>query len=257
MEPMEPEEITPRSQPKQKPATLIWLRNKFLAGLVVVVPIAATLLVLKFLYTIISGFFDPLVKAFVKDNRESLPDFIIVNDTIPFAALIITILLIIAMGLLVTNVLGRKFLQYMETLLLRVPLVNVIYPLAKQVVDSIKSIGETANRPEPGDNRQVVYLRYPNLNGYLIAFQTGRFKDKKGEEFVSVFIPTAPNPITGFVLIFKEDDIIESDLAMEDAWKLLVSAGFVTPLAGEPMPPSRKTTTAGIPPMPGGTTQMD
>jgi uncharacterized membrane protein len=228
-----------------------------LAGLVVVIPIAATMLVLKFLYTIISGFFDPLVKAFVKDNRDSLPDFIIVNDTIPFAALMITILLIFLMGLLVTNVFGRKFLHYLENLLLRVPLVNVIYPLAKQVVDSIKRIGESATHPEPGDNRQVVYLRYPNLNGYLIAFQTGRFKDKKGEEFVSVFIPTAPNPITGFVLIFKEDDIIESDLAMEDAWKLLVSAGFVTPLAGEAMPSPHKTTIEGIVPAPGDTTQKD
>jgi len=96
------------------------------------------------------------------------------------------------------------------------------------------------------------------MGGYLVAFQTGSFTDKKGEDFVSVFIPTAPNPITGFVLIFKASEVIESDLSMEDAWKLLVSAGFVTPPTRlTTMPVFDKTTIAGTNPEPVDTRQMD
>lgn len=246
------------------PGNLVWWRNKLLAGLFVVIPLAATLLILKFLYTAISATFDPVVKAIVKDNRASLPEggfipeIIIYNDTIPFAAFFITLLFILVLGLLVTNVFGRKIWEYLEKVIVRIPLVNMIYPLFKQVVDSVKLIGASSGAPQPGDNRQVVYIQYPGLGGYLVAFQTGRFKDKQGQEFVSVFIPTAPNPITGFVLIFKESEVMESDLSMEDAWKLLVSAGFVTPPSKlTTMPVIDKTTIAGTVPTPADTTQKD
>ncbi|MEM6820480.1 MAG: DUF502 domain-containing protein [Verrucomicrobiota bacterium] len=218
---------------KTGPGNLVWWRNKFLTGLVVIIPAAATFYILKLLYGLFIAFFEPLVKLFVSAFRESLPNSMVLNDTIPFASLILTILFIILMGLLVTNVFGRTLVHYFENILLRVPLVNIIYPLVKQVVDSVKSIGETAGQLNPEDSRQVVYVKYPGFNGYLLGFQTGRFVDKDGVSFVSVFIPTAPNPITGFVMIFKEVEVMESDLSMEDAWKLLVSAGFVTPLSGK------------------------
>jgi uncharacterized membrane protein len=263
---MDEVETTPQERKKLTPLNLIWWRNKILAGLFVVIPLAATVFILKLFYTAISAAFDPVVKAFVKENRVDpmgggfIPEGLIYNDTIPFAAFIITILFILGLGLLVTNVFGRRLVEYLEVVLLRIPLVNMIYPLAKQVVDSIKMIGASSDVPGPGDNRQAVYIQYPGLNGYLVAFQTGRFKDKSGQEFVSVFIPTAPNPITGFVLIFKESDVIESDLTMEDAWKLLVSAGFVTPpskLTTMPVVDFNKTTIAGTIPTPVDTTQKD
>jgi len=235
-------------QKKWELLSAVWWRNKFLTGLAVAIPMAATLFVLRFLYKVISGVTEPVVIQVVTTYHEQLPGLVLIAGprpdtfTIPGVALLLTILLIGLLGLLVTNVFGKKILGWLEYLMNRIPLVNVIYPLAKQVVDSIKAIGEAANGPVPGDSRQVVYLKYPDLNGYLIGFQTGRFSNQQGEEFVSVFIPTAPNPITGFVLIFKEEEVIESDLAMEDAWKLLVSAGFVTPLSKFPTP--NKTTTA-------------
>ncbi len=242
---------TPVSEKKSHtPSDLVWWRNKLLAGLFIAIPLAVTFKIIELIYKAISWTFDPVVKAFVKEYRIDLvegggfiPNEIILNDTIPFAAFFITILFILVLGLLVTNVFGRRILEYIERALLRIPLVNLIYPLAKQVVDSIKMIGANSGAPQPGDSRQVVYIQYPGLGGYLVAFQTGRFKDKQGQEFVSVFIPTAPNPITGFVLIFKESEVMESDLSMEDAWKLLVSAGFVTP-------PGKLTSMPVLEPMP-------
>ncbi|MEM1159233.1 MAG: DUF502 domain-containing protein [Verrucomicrobiota bacterium] len=264
---MQPDEVNTSPQEKKPPTpgNLIWWRNKLLAGLFVVIPLAATLFILKFLYTIISATFDPVVKAIVSEYRVDQPDgfipeFIIYNDTIPFAAFFITVLLIMVLGLLVTNIVGRKLLEYLEVVLLRIPLVNLIYPLAKQVVDSIKLIGKSSSGavPEPGDNRQVVFIQYPGMGGYLVAFQTGSFTDKDGQDFVSVFIPTAPNPITGFVLIFKAAEVIESDLSMEDAWKLLVSAGFVTPPAAlTKMPVMDKTTRVETIPVPADIAQTD
>ncbi|MGF1679279.1 MAG: DUF502 domain-containing protein [Candidatus Methylacidiphilales bacterium] len=246
---------------KPTPSNLVWWRNKFLTGLAVIIPVVATVLVLKFLYKIISGFFDPLVRAFVKRYRDSLPDVLILNDTVPFLAFLLTVLFVVLVGLLMTNVFGRKLLLWLEGVLLRIPLVNIIYPLVKQVVESVKSIGETSNQLDPKDDRQVVYLRYPGLNGYLIAFQTGAFRDKKGEAFVSVFIPTAPNPITGFVLIFKSADVSPSDLSMEQAWKLIVSAGFVTPkhpsMPNEGALNANKTIPVATVPMPTGNIQTE
>ncbi|MEO0453786.1 MAG: DUF502 domain-containing protein [Verrucomicrobiota bacterium] len=229
-----------KSQPtraSKKPGieTLAYWRNKFLAGLFVLLPLLATIWVLRFLYKIFSGTMEPLVAGFVTANHESIADIFLSPGpregtyTIHGLALFITVCIIFAIGFLVTNVFGRRIVQYCESVLERIPLVNIIYSLVKQVMDSVKSISESADRLEESDNREVVYVRYPGVNGYLIGFQTGKFQNKKGEDMVSVFIPTAPNPITGFVLVFEARQVIESDLTMESAWKLLVSAGFVTP----------------------------
>ncbi len=246
------------SQPSG-PNTFVWWRNKFFAGLFVAVPLVVTYVILKFIYKMVSGYCDPLVIAFVGIFRSSLPEFILITDvrgatTIPGAAFLITILLIVALGLVATNVLGSRVIAFMEWGLMRVPLVNLIYPVLKQVVDSIKDIGGSKENLE---DRQVVYLRYPNtVGGYLLGFLTGRFTASDGRKMATVFIPTSPNPITGFVLVFDVRDVVECDLPMDVAWKIIVSAGFVVPKnlvelkrnksnPAEPVPPPDDTTQTG------------
>ncbi|NJK90423.1 MAG: DUF502 domain-containing protein [Blastochloris sp.] len=213
------------SEPKES-APLIWLRNKFLTGLFVVIPLFATFWILKFLYKVMSGFAERLVKTLVEVYRPLIPNFLIVDGTIPFAALFITLATVIAVGLLATNVFGRKIVEWIESALHRVPLVNLIYPVAKQVVESLKELG---NAQTEESRKPVVFLRYPGTLGYFIGFQTGRFKSAEGKRMVTVFLPTAPNPITGFVLAFEETDVVNSDIKYEDAWKMIVSGGLVTP----------------------------
>ena len=85
---------------------------------------------------------------------------------------------------------------------------------------------------QPGSgfaNKPVVYLKYPHLNGYLLGFLTGRFTNADGERMVTVFLPNVPNPITGFVLVFHETEVLMSDLSVDDAWKLIISGGLVSP----------------------------
>jgi uncharacterized membrane protein len=201
----------------------------------VLVPLVATIWVLVFIYRFISGRTEPLVVRVVTAYHDHIPSFLLAvgpreeTFTIPGVSFALTILLVIVVGLLVTNVFGRRIVHGLEGLLERVPLVNVIYSLVKQVTDSLQTISESSEQLEEKNARDTVYIRYPGVNGYLIAFQTGAFKSKDGRKLVSVFLPTAPNPITGFVLVFEADQVIPSDLTMEEAWKLLVSAGFVTP----------------------------
>jgi len=224
--------------PRPSPAHLAWWRNKLLAGFFVAIPLVVTFVILRFLYRIISGVCDPVVIAVVSVYRQSIPNFLIITDvngkeTIPGAAFFITLAVILALGLLATNVFGSRLILLLERGLARIPLVNLIYPLLKQVVDSIRDIG---NSKENFKNRPVVYVRYPGIQGYFIAFQTGRFTTADGTEMVSVFLPTAPNPITGLVLLIRARDVIESGLNLDTAWKIIVSAGFVLPLTFPDIP---------------------
>lgn len=236
---------------KKESAPLIWVRNKFLTGLFVVIPLFATFWILRFLYRIMSGFAEKLVKTLVLIYEPLIPRFIIVDGTIPFAALLITLSAVVGVGLLATNVFGKKIVEWLEAGLHRVPLVNLIYPVAKQVMDSLKEIGNTQTDET---RKPVVFLPYPGVKGYLIGFQTGRFRGNEGKAMVAVFIPTAPNPITGFVLVFEEKDVVKTDLKYEDAWKMVVSGGLV-------MPKNFNIGTTAIPtapiPMPADTTQKE
>jgi len=211
---------------QKESAPLVWIRNKFLTGLFVIIPLFATFWILKFLYHVMSGFAEKLVHALVVVYGPIIPKFLIVEGTIPFAALFITLATVILVGLIATNVIGKKLVRWLEVVLHKIPLVNVIYPVAKQVVDSLKEIGGTTS----DDNRKpVVFIRYPGLNGFFMGFQTGRFIGNEGKIMVTVFLPTAPNPITGFVLVFEEKDVVVSDIRYEDAWKMVVSGGLVVP----------------------------
>ena len=244
---------------------LAWWRNTFLAGLFVVVPVGITFWVLRILYYLIASFTEPLVQHFVSQHRgEWVPEWMIAEIpataskaaalTIPGAALIFTLLLILIIGLLVANVFGKRLVLYIEKGIDRVPLVNVIYPVTKQVVDSLKTIGATN---EDFSNKPVVYLKYPGITGYLLGFQTGRFKDSDGKMMGSVFIPTAPNPLTGFVLIFEESAMLRSNLTMEEAWKLVVSAGLIVPHGIVPAPSAYKATTTSPSPESTGTNRTE
>jgi uncharacterized membrane protein len=222
----------PPAAPREINLSLRWLRDKLLAGLFVIVPVVVTYWILNFLYRVVSSLTEPAVTQFVRLFRDSIPNLLVMTgrhgvETIPGAALVMTLLVVVVVGLLVTNVFGRRILHWLEGLLQRIPLVNVIYPVAKQVVEALKVMGEAEGAG--ADPKPVVYLKYPGMSGYLLGFQTGRFRDSGGVMRVTVFLPTVPNPITGFVLVFDERDVVLSDLTYDEALKMVVSGGLVVP----------------------------
>jgi uncharacterized membrane protein len=187
------------------------IRNKLFTGVVVAVPMIVTVYVLCFAYGFINGISAPfLSKLFGKE--------------VPGLGFLVTLLLLIFLGYMATNVLGQRILDWSERQLLHIPLVKTIYTGVKQVVDSFKSFNNMANF------KRVVYVEYPSPGCKLIGFVTGQYYDHRlHQEMVSVVIPTAPNPMTGLVILVDAAHVIESELSLEEAMKLIVSAGLVSP----------------------------
>jgi uncharacterized membrane protein len=187
------------------------LRNKLFAGIISAIPLIITGWVLKIAYTFISGISAQLL----------LLGFGIDVSIVSF---FVTILLLIALGFMATNVFGQRMLGGFEKMLLRVPVVATIYAGVKQVIESFKSFNNVSNF------KRVAYVEYPSPGCKLIGFVTGQFYDERlHAEMTSVVIPTAPNPMTGLVIVVESARVSESALSIEEAMKLIVSAGLVVP----------------------------
>ncbi len=135
-------------------------------------------------------------------------------------AFLITFVIIWIIGMVATNIVGRKILKLPEVLLLKAPVVNRIYQTIRQIIQTI-IVSKTALR-------QVVLVEYPRKGVYTIAFVTNVYEEK-GKKNVSLFIPTTPNPTSGFFVIVPEEEVIPLKITVEEAMKLVVSAGIITP----------------------------
>lgn len=190
-------------------ARLLWAR--LLAGVLVAIPLIATFWVFVFAYNFITGALAPLWSM------------IGVRMT-PALALFATLALLIAVGFMATHVLGRRLIEGLETLLLRVPVIAPVYNAIKQTLESVRTLRGGSQF------KRVVYVEYPERGAYLLGFATGQLADPQlGDARTLVFLPMAPNPLTGFVVALPADRISECSLSFEEASKLIVSAGLVVP----------------------------
>ena len=190
-----------------------WLRRKvgaqFLEGLLIVVPIGIALWILVWIFTTIDGFLQPLIKPFFGRN-------------IPGAGFGMTILLIYLAGVLAENVIGRRLIRYGESLLARVPVFRYVYTGIKNLVEGFSMSGK-------GGFSQVVLVEFPMKGMRTVGFVTNELSTEDGEKLFSVFVPQAPTPTTGFLEIVKENDIVPLDISIENAIKMVVSAGAFYP----------------------------
>lgn len=182
------------------------LKRYFLTGLLVLLPMALTVIILK-----------SIIKAL--DNLFPIP--------IPGVGLILTITIILLTGILTTNLLGRKILSWWEGVLDRIPLVSGIYKSIKQIMEAIF-------REDRKGFKRVVLIEYPRKGIYTMAFVTSTNKGKfrqytDGKEALNVFIPTTPNPTSGWYIVVPKKDAIDLDMSIADAFKVIISGGIVTP----------------------------
>ena len=191
------------------------ISRDFLAGILVIVPLAATLLILKWLFDTVDGILDPVIEA-------------ILGRQIPGVGFGIIIVLIYLTGLIASNFIGRKVIQRGEDLLEDVPMVREIYGTFKQILESIML-------PHKGGFREVVLVEFPRPGMKTIGFVTNRIKDTAGRKLVNVYIPTTPNPTSGYLEILPEEDVIITDIPVDEAIKMVVSGGMVCPevIAGD------------------------
>ena len=192
-----------------KPKRPSKLRQNFIAGLVILVPVVATIWVVKWLFDLIDGILGP---AFVPIFGYSITG-------IGFVAILILVYLL---GLLVTNALGRKLVQFGQSIMEKVPVFSQIYNSFKQIMDSLML-------SQKGAFKEVVLVEFPRPGMRSIAFVTSRTTDSSGQELVAFYIPTAPNPTSGFIEIATPDRVLPINMTVEDAMKIVISAGMICP----------------------------
>ena len=183
------------------------LRNKFILGILVIMPISVTILILAWIFNSIDNILQPSIRA-------------IWGRSFPGVGFGIAVLLIYLAGIIASSVLGKKLIAFGERLLGRVPLVRQLYRGIKQVVESFTAPRETGFM-------QVVFIEFPRKGVQSIAFVTNRLDTKSGERLFTVFVPTSPNPTSGFLQIVREDEIVPTNITVEDALRVIVSAGRV------------------------------
>lgn len=200
---------------KKKSITLK-IRNYFITGIVVLIPIGFTLYLSKFLINVSSK----LIPSNLNPNTY-LP------FPIPGIEIILTILFIIFIGGLSLSFIGKKLLQVVDDLFQRIPILRTIYSSIGQMTKSLTE--------DKKNKKSVVLIEYPRKGTWAVGFAT---KENKGEivtktktELINVFIPTTPNPTSGFLLMFPIEDVIYLDMSFEEASKFIVSAGTSNPKA--------------------------
>ena len=193
------------------------LRNYFISGLLFWIPLALTVLVIKFFLELINN----LVP------QKYLPEAIFnLDTTIPGSGIILVLIVILITGVLVTNILGRKLVALWERVLNKIPGFRNVYNVLKKVSDTVFNTSTESFR-------KAFLIQYPSKGIWVIAFQSGDYRGEAesiiGEEIMNLFVPTTPNPTSGFFVMMAKKDAFELDMSVEEAFKLVISAGVVTP----------------------------
>ena len=199
---------------KNKKPIVLRLRNFFFTGVIVLIPIGFTLYLSKFLI----NFSTKLIPTGLNPNTY-LP------YSIPGIEIFLTIVFITIVGGLSLSFLGKKFLQIIDDLFKRIPILRTIYSALGQMTDSFRN--------KEGSRKSVVLVEYPRKGTWAVGFSTkeneGEIKMKTNKNLVNVFVPTTPNPTSGFLLMFPKEDLIYLDMDFEEASKFIVSAGTSNP----------------------------
>ncbi|MEM8656301.1 MAG: DUF502 domain-containing protein [Pseudomonadota bacterium] len=245
--PFDPE--TPR-----RPGLFSRLRASFLTGLVVIAPVGLTIWLIWTVIGWIDGFVWPLVPSvwqpdaivnywlghprFIEENGSLIanPDWINVN--VRGVGVIVFLLFTIFVGWIAKGYIGRSLIRYAESLVERTPVVRSIY-------SGIKQISETIFAQSERSFEKACLIEYPRKGIWAIGFISttakGEVSERAGNSgaLLSIFVPTTPNPTSGFLLFFPAEDVIELDMSVEDAAKLVISAGLVYPNGKDPTTPSK------------------
>ena len=183
-------------------------RSKLFAGLATLLPLYFTFIVVKFLFISLEETSGPLLKK--------------LGFNIPGLGIILTIILIYILGLLVTNFLGKKIFKLGEKVVKKVPVVNIIYSTLKQITD-------TFTKGSKDTFKGAIYIQYPRRGLWTMAFISGESISKQGVAYYHVFVPTTPNPTSGFFLLVPQSDSVKTGMSVEDGLKTIISGGLLAP----------------------------
>ncbi len=199
---------------KKKISILARLRNYFLAGIVVLIPIGFTLYLTIFL---------------IKISSKLLPNEINPNSYLPFSIpgleILLSVIIIIIVGGISLSFFGKRIVSIINDIFKKIPILRTIYSAIGQMTQSFTSTGK--------DKKSVVLVEYPKKGSWAVGFATkeneGEISKKINKKMINVFVPTTPNPTSGFLLMYPKDEVIYLDMSFEEASKFIVSAGTSDP----------------------------
>jgi uncharacterized membrane protein len=206
---------------KGKTRALAMIRRYLIAGLLVWIPLLVTIFVIRFIISLLDQSLALLPASLQPVNA--------IGWDIPGIGVILSLAILFFTGMLVTNFLGKKLFMLWNRFIKRIPIVRSIYAGVKQIMETIFSPGGQAFK-------QVLLVEYPRKGMWSIAFQTAKTTDEVikvvGKEMVTIFIPTTPNPTSGFLMMVPRDEVTLLDMSVDQALKMVISLGVVQPAPG-------------------------
>jgi len=193
------------------------LRNYFISGLLFWIPLVLTFIVIRFFLELLNKIIP----------TKYLPETLFnLNTDFPGSGIVLVLLIILVTGVMVSNILGRKLVALWERVLNKIPGFRNIYNVLKKVSDTVFNTSTESFR-------KAFLIQYPSNGIWVIAFQSGDYKGEAesiiGEEMINLFVPTTPNPTSGFFVMMPKKDVFELNMTVEEAFKIVISAGVVIP----------------------------
>ncbi|HEX4645089.1 MAG TPA: DUF502 domain-containing protein [Verrucomicrobiae bacterium] len=222
-----------------KKDVLMGWRANFLTGLAIVLPAVISIAVVAWLFGTVSNITDTLLIFVPRNLTHAKGGEGLMYWYWSLVALVLAIFLIGAVGLLARNYLGKRLIGWVDEAMLRVPLINKIYGATKQINEAFSSGNKDSFKT-------VVMVEYPRPGAYSIGFLTGELHEdiqrQAMEKLVCVFIPTTPNPTSGFLILVPEDEVTKLDMSVADGLKFIISLGSIAP---ESVPHARQKIETG------------
>ncbi len=185
------------------------LRSYFITGFLVSIPLGVTIFILVWIFNTVDDLLEPLVVH-------------IWGKDIPGIGFGVTVVLIFIIGIIASNLLGKRLIRFGESIIGRVPIFRQLYSTIKHIVDSFSA-------PDKTNFLQVVLVEFPRKGMRTIGFVTNELTDKSGQKTLNVLIPNSPNPMSGFLEIVKEEEVVKTRVSVDQALQMIVSAGRMTP----------------------------
>jgi uncharacterized membrane protein len=201
----------------------------FLAGLATVIPVVGTVWLIYLIFKVLLVVGEKIIAwvlrmlNFLRGNEGQSDSWVFVFPGDEFAWFFIPVTLLFLMGFAVMNRPGRAVVNWVDGAITRIPILGFIYATLKQFVDALRNLGG------PRKFKGVAYVEYPSPGCRLLGFVTGNYHDPEtGKDVTSVFLPTSPNPMTGFIVVVDDEKLIECHMTLEEASKMILSAGLVS-----------------------------
>ena len=189
------------------------LKNYLITGIISIIPIYLTYWIIENLFNFFSGPGKRIIEIFFDVEFQFLTQFV---------GFLLTLSFLILLGLIVKNVFGKKIYNYFELLLSNIPIINRIYKTIKNVTDTLASSKEQTFT-------KVVMIEYPKKNLWTLAMVTSESVDSRGNEYYNLFVPTTPNPTSGYLIICRKENTVDAGVTVEEGLSIIISGGMLGP----------------------------